>query len=144
MLTGGQGFHAIAQLIGSHVQYRRLDALDLGGLGDRFDVVLCMGILHRVTDPVGLLRTVSDVLAPGGEIVLETYGSRQPPDACVIEVHQPGGVYARDAFVYWGFTPRALQRLAQIAGLGELQILDQPQIDGHPRILARLHAATDS
>ncbi len=36
--------------------------------------MLCFGILHRVTDPIGLLRALADVLAPGGEIVLETYG----------------------------------------------------------------------
>ena len=45
------------------------------------------------------------MLSPGGEIVLETYGSRLAADARAIEVHEPGDVYARDDFVYWGFTP---------------------------------------
>jgi hypothetical protein len=43
--------------------------------------------------------------APGGEIVLETYGSRLAVDAPAVEVHEPGDVYARDDFVYWGFSP---------------------------------------
>ena len=75
-LAGGVGFRAIAGLVGSRVEYRRMDALDVRELGERFDVVLCFGILHRVTDPIALLRALADVLAPGGEIVLETYGSR--------------------------------------------------------------------
>ena len=75
-LQGGAGFRAIAGLVGSRVEYRRMDALDVHELGERFDVALCFGILHRVTDPIGLLRALADVLAPGGEIVLETYGSR--------------------------------------------------------------------
>ena len=41
-------------------------------LGECFDVALCFGILHRVTDPIALLQALADVLTPGGEIVLET------------------------------------------------------------------------
>jgi hypothetical protein len=50
-------------------------------------------------------------------------------------------VYARDDFVYWGFGPEALRRLGRIAGLGEVRIVDQVEIDGHPRIVALLRAA---
>jgi tRNA (mo5U34)-methyltransferase len=71
-LSGGVGFRAVAGLIGSRVEYRRIDALDVRELGERFEVVLCFGILHRVRNPIGLLRALADVLAPGGEIVLET------------------------------------------------------------------------
>jgi tRNA (mo5U34)-methyltransferase len=101
-LQGGVGFRAIAGLVGSRVEYRRMDALDVRELGERFDVALCFGILHRVTNPIALLRALADVLAPGGEIVLETLGSRLAADAPAIEVHEPGDVYARDDFVYWG------------------------------------------
>jgi tRNA (mo5U34)-methyltransferase len=115
-LQGGGGFRAVARLTGSRVEYRRMDALDVGQLGERFDVALCFGILHRVTDPIGLLRALADVLAPGGEIVIEAYGSRFSADAPAIEVHEPGEVYPRDEFVYWGFSPESLRRLGRIAG----------------------------
>jgi tRNA (mo5U34)-methyltransferase len=140
-LQGGAGFRAIAGLVGSQVVYRQMDALDVGDLGERFGVVLCFGILHRVTDPIELLRTLAGVLAPGGEIVLETYGSRLPADAPEIEVHERGDVYARDDFVYWGFSPESLRRLGRIAGLDDLDVVDRPEISGHPRILAVLRAA---
>ncbi len=140
-LQGGAGFHAIAGLIGSRVEYRRMDALDVHQLDERFDVVLCFGILHRVTDPIGLLQTLAGVLAPGGEILLETYGSQLPVDAPAIEVHEPGDVYARDEFVYWGFSAASLRRLARIVGLDEVDIVDELEIDRHPRILALLRAA---
>jgi len=140
-LEGGVGFRAVAGLIGSRVEYRRLDALAVRELGERFDVVLCFGILHRVTDPIALLRALSGVLAPGGEIVLETYGSRLLGDGAAIEVHEPGDVYARDDFVYWGFSPDGLRRLGRIVGLDQVEDVDQLEIDGHPRILAVLRAA---
>jgi tRNA (mo5U34)-methyltransferase len=140
-LRGGIGFRAIAGLFGSRVEYRRMDALDVRELDERFDVVLCFGVLHRVTDPIALLQALGDVLAPGGEIVLETYGSRLAADAPAIEVHEPGDVYARDEFVYWGFSPAGLGRLGRIVGLDELEVVDQLEINGHPRILALLRAA---
>ncbi len=139
-LEGGAGFRAIAGLVRSRVEYRRVDALDLHELGERFDVVLCFGILHRVTDPIGLLRALVDVLAAGGEVVLETYGAHLGADAPAIEVHEPGDVYARDDFVYWGFSAEGLRRLARIVGLDEIEIVDEPEIDGHPRLLALLRA----
>jgi tRNA (mo5U34)-methyltransferase len=140
-LAGGAGFRALAGLIASRVEYRRMDALDVRELGERFDVALCLGVLHRVTDPIALLQALADVLTPGGEIVLETYGSRLPADAPAIEVHEPGDVYARDDFVYWGFPAEGLRRLGRIVGLDEVEVVDQPEIDGHPRILAVLRAA---
>jgi tRNA (mo5U34)-methyltransferase len=140
-LQGGAGFRAIAGLVASRVEYRRMDALDVRELGERFDVALCFGILHRVTNPVALLRSLAGVLAPDGEIVLETYGSRLGADAREIEVHQPGDVYARDDFVYWGFSPDGLRRLARFVGLDEVEVVDEPEIDDHPRILALLRAA---
>jgi len=136
-LEGGASFRAIAGLTGSQVEYHRMDALDVRALGERFDVVLCFGILHRVTDPVALLQTLAGVLAEGGELILETYGSRLPADTPAIEVREPGDVYARDDFVYWGFPAQGLRRLARIAGL-ELESVDQLEVAGHPRILAEL------
>ena len=139
-LPGGAGFRAVAELLASRVQYHRMDALDVRELGERFDVVLCFGILHRVTDPIALLQTLADVLLPGGEVLLETYGSHLPADTPAIEVHGPGAVYARDDFLYWGFPVEGLRRLAHIVGLDDVQIVDQPEIDGHPRIIATLRA----
>ena len=140
-LAGGAGFRAIAQLITSRVEYHRMDAFDVNELGERFDVALCFGILHRVTDPIALLQVLAGVLTAGGEIVLETYGSRLPVGCSAIEVHEPGDVYARDDFVYWGFSPEGLRRLGRIVGLDDVELVDQPEIDGHPRILAVLRAA---
>ena len=73
-LQGGEGFATIAELLGSRVQHRRGDALALDGPPERFDVVLCFGILHRVENPLGLLRRLAALLAPGGRLLVETYG----------------------------------------------------------------------
>jgi tRNA (mo5U34)-methyltransferase len=139
-LEPAAGFDAIHRLIGSSVEYRKVDALDVDELDECFDVILCFGMLHRVSDPVQTLKVLADVLEPGGELILETYGSTLPADTPALEVHGSGDVYAGDDFVYWGFPAEGLRRLARLAGLASVEIVDEVVIDGHPRIIAVLRA----
>lgn len=117
-----------------------MDGFAVRELGEQFDVVLCFGILHRVTDPIAFLQGLADVVEPGGEIVLETYGSTLDPDSPAIELREPGDVYARDDFTYWGFPAEGLRRLGRIVGLGDVEIVEEVVVDGHPRIVALLRA----
>jgi tRNA (mo5U34)-methyltransferase len=139
-LEGGEGFRAIAELLDSGVEYRRLDAFELDGLDELFDLIFCFGILHRVEDPLGLLGVLRRRLAVGGEVLLETYGVAEPEleREAAIRACEPGEVYARDEFVYWGFTGTGLDRLARHAGFAGAEILDAPLVDGHPRVIGTL------
>jgi tRNA (mo5U34)-methyltransferase len=140
VLKGGEGFRAIGALLGSRVQYVRGDALTLPDTGERFDVIFCFGILHRVENPLGLMRALGERLAPGGRLLVETYGIAH--DGRVreraIEVQRPGGIYPGDEFVYWGFGAGGLTALAGLAGFAEARIEATPTIDGHPRVLGAL------
>ena len=142
-LEGGEGFRAIAELIGSRVEYRRLDALELDDLDERFDLILCFGILHRVDNPLGLLKVLARRLVPRGEGLLETYGTsdRALESGAAVRVVGPGEVYSRDDFVYWGFSSSSLERFAHHAGFAGFEVFDQPEVDGHPRIIGRLVAS---
>ena len=143
-LRGGEGFATIAELLGSRVQYRRGDALALEGSAERFDVVFCFGILHRVENPLGLLRRLAALLAPGGRLLVETYGIANDGrlDAHTIEVQQPGRVYAGDEYVYWGFGAGGLGAIARLAGLTEARVDGTVVVDGHPRVMATLTRAS--
>jgi tRNA (mo5U34)-methyltransferase len=141
-LEGGVGFRTIAKLLGSEVEYQRLDAFDLDQLEEQFDLVFCFGILHRVENPLGLLSVLRRRLAAGGCVLLETYGvaNRELEHEAAVHAYKPGEVYARDDYVYWGFTGESLARLAGHAGFGTVEIVDTPVIDGHPRIMGTLVA----
>ena len=140
-LRGGEGFRAVHRLLRSAVEYRRMDAFALDGLEERFDLVYCFGILHRVENPLGLLRVLRGRTVSGGMVLVETYGvgpeERNDP---AIRISEPREVYARDEFVYWGFGDAGLQRLAQIAGFSRVGSFINVEIDGHPRIIGRLVA----
>ena len=48
--------------------------LELPSLGERFDVILCTGVIHHMADPRAGLTTLREVLTPDGVIVLMVYG----------------------------------------------------------------------
>jgi SAM-dependent methyltransferase len=137
-LEPGAGFRAIAEILRSGVDYRRLDALDVGRLGETFDVIFCFGIMHRVEAPLTLVRALGECLAPAGRIILETYGVRGEQDDPCMLVQERGDVYARDDLVYWGFSRSSLDRLGRLAGLRGFELVDAPEIAGHPRIIGTL------
>jgi tRNA (mo5U34)-methyltransferase len=140
-LEGGEGFRAIHRLLGSAVEYRRMDAFALDGLDERFDLVYCFGILHRVENPLGLLRVLRGRTVDGGTVLVETYGvAPEDRNGSAIRVSEPGEVYARDDFVYWGFGDAGLERLARVAGFSRAESLINVEVDGHPRIIGQLIA----
>ena len=140
-LQGGEGFAAIWELLDSEVDYQRIDAFDLDELGETFDFILCFGILHRVENPLGLLKIIRRRLAPGGRVLIETHGAADRAfDSRAVYIPAPGEVYAHDDFVYWGFTPAGLDAMARHAGFEGFELIDAPVIDSHPRVLGALRS----
>lgn len=141
-LDGGEGFRAIRGLLSSEVEYLRLDAFELDQLEERFNFIFCFGILHRVENPLGLLKVLRRRLAPGGRVLLETYGveDRGLEPFSAVHVCERGEVYNRDDYVYWGFTGEGLDHLAHHAGFDGFEPHRTPVIDGHPRIIGALRA----
>lgn len=136
-LAGGEGFRAIQRLRRSEVEYRRMDAFELDQIEERFDFIFCFGLLHRVENPLGLLRVLACGLAEGGSMLIETYGvvgdhGGQNGAVCV---PAPGDVYAHDHFVYWQFSSGALANLAAFTERPCFELYATPLVDGHPRII---------
>jgi tRNA (mo5U34)-methyltransferase len=142
VLAGGEGFRAIKGLLDSKVEYRRMDAFELDRLDEQFDLIFCFGILHRVDNPLGLLRLLGGRLAAGGCILVETYGvlGDRGAEEGALYVPMPGEPYPRDGYVYWQFSSGTLRRLALFADLPHFQLCCTALVDGHPRILARIGA----
>lgn len=58
----------------SNLKLFRGDLLEVDGLGERFDVILCTGVLHHMADPGAGLAALREVLEPDGVMVLMLYG----------------------------------------------------------------------
>jgi hypothetical protein len=76
-------------------------------------------------------------------VLVETHGvaGDEGAEQGAIRVPDPGEVYAGDEFVFWEFSSGGLRRLGRNAGFGELEIVEMPVIDDHPRILGTLVSA---
>ena len=140
-LSGGEGFREIHRLRSSRVEYRRLDAFALEQVEEQFDFIFCFGLLHRVENPLGLLRVLTSRLAAGGRMLIETYGSGPARDGSAngaVHVSRPGEVYADDRFVYWRFTPGGLGNLLSFTDHPNFELHATPIVDGHPRIIGEV------
>ena len=56
-----------------NVEFAQADLLELGDLGQRFDLIESTGVLHHLARPAQGLRVLSGLLAPGGAIRLSLY-----------------------------------------------------------------------
>lgn len=141
-LRGAEGFEAIGALLDSDVEYRRIDALSLDGIEEHFDFIFCFGILHRIEDPLGLLRVLAERLSPGGRLLIETAGIFDDAGASdgAIHVPHPGQVNARDDYFYWRFSSGALRHLAEFIEGCRFEPHSTPVIAGQPRIIGHIDA----
>lgn len=59
----------------SNMKLFKGDLLEVPSLGEKFDVILCTGVLHHMADPAAGLGALREVLASGGVMVLMLYGA---------------------------------------------------------------------
>ena len=60
----------------ANVRYMHGDILQLASLGEQFDLIECVGVLHHMADPMSGLRVLADVLKPGGIMKIGLYSER--------------------------------------------------------------------
>jgi SAM-dependent methyltransferase len=58
-----------------NIRLEQRDILEIGNLPDRFDLIVCTGVLHHMEKPDEGLRALAGVLAPGGVIYAMVYAS---------------------------------------------------------------------
>lgn len=118
------GFELARRALGSNVEDRYIDVLELSPeeIGV-FDVVLFLGVLYHMRDPLLALERVRSVT--GGLLVLETHvallWSRRPAAA-----FYPGDDLNSDPSNWWGPNPRALLGMLKAVGFTKADIVWGP------------------
>ena len=129
-LPGRRPFDAARALLHSRVEPIVGDfmTMDLTSLG-RFDVVLFLGVLYHLEDPVGAMRRVARVTAPGGLAVIETAATEilGLRDAAFCEFF-PGKELNNDPSNWWAPNSKALEGLCRAAGFREVTLLARPRL----------------
>jgi 2-polyprenyl-3-methyl-5-hydroxy-6-metoxy-1,4-benzoquinol methylase len=95
------------------VEHRSLYDLTAPELQDRFDYVMCEGVMYHVTDPVVALRIMFNMLRDGGKLLIETTGFRR---------RQPVLSFARRKWNWFDFSPAALSLMLRDVGFAEIDV----------------------
>lgn len=129
-LPGRRPFDAARTVLQSNVEpiVGNFMTMDLASIG-RFDVVLFLGILYHMEDPLPAMRRVASLLNPGGFLGIETEAVDIPgaPEAAFFEFF-PGSELNNDAANWWAPNARALEGLTRAVGLVDFKLLAGPPL----------------
>jgi tRNA (mo5U34)-methyltransferase len=127
-LPGKRPFDAAREFFNSKIEpvvgnFMTIDPATVG----RFDVVLFLGILYHMEDPLAATRRVAEFLAPGGLLAIETEAVDVPgaPDAPFFEFF-PTNELNDDAGNWWAPNAKALEGLVVASGLTDFRLLQGP------------------
>jgi tRNA (mo5U34)-methyltransferase len=127
------GLFLAVEMLGSSVEPLVADLMELEpeDIGGPFDVVIFSGVLYHLPDPIGGLRQVHRLTAPGGLVVLETdtrLNYLEQPAAEFVE-HPPEAInYDRN---WWRPNRAAVIEMCVQVGFEDVQIVHEPARD-HP------------
>ncbi|MFM7137280.1 MAG: methyltransferase domain-containing protein [Planctomycetota bacterium] len=129
-LPGKVGFDTARRIFGSGVEEVVGDfvTMNLDPLRCRFDVVLYLGTLYHMADPIGNLRRLYEVTAPGGLAVIETQamtidGLEHVP---LCENFGPLHSLNTDSSNWWSPNALALRQMLLAVGFESADILVGP------------------
>jgi len=110
------GFDLAREALGSRVQSRVVDVMDLepGEVGT-FDIVLLLGVLYHLPDPLAGLQRIAAITAPGGLMILETHVDMLHVSRPAIALY-PGTELGGDGSNWCGPNPAAVLALSEMAG----------------------------
>ncbi len=127
-LPGRLPFDAAREVLESRVEPIVGDfmTMDLSSLG-RFDVVLFLGVLYHLEEPLQAMRRLASVVAPGGLAVIETEAVEVPGlgHAAFCEFF-PGSELNNDPSNWWAPNAKALEGLCKAAGFREATVIIEP------------------
>lgn len=122
--SGDTGFGVAADVLGSRVTYlqRNIYQLDTRELGT-FDLVLFLGLLYHLPDPLGALRLVRDLTRK--RMCLETLvlDFASPSDELPLMRFFSGASWAGDPTNYWGPNVRCVEEMLAESDLAPRRVV---------------------
>jgi len=129
-LPGKVGFDTARRISQSRVEEMVGDfaTMDLSPLKNGFDVVFYLGTLYHMADPIGNLRRLYEVTAPGGLAVIETAAMEVPglEDIPMCENYGPLHRLNADSSNWWSPNAAALRQMLLAVGFEAAEVTTQP------------------
>ena len=119
--------------VAARADFATLDPEQLG----RFDVVLCLGVLQHLSDPLGAMRRLHALCDGVAVIDTEAIALGSHPDACVWTFTAT----REDRASGWVPTRAGLDGICRAAGFGRIEHHGEPVPDAAPGTSASYRAA---
>ncbi len=119
--TKKRGFDFAHEILKSKVRAIEIDVMDLV-TGNKYDLVLCLGILYHMKDPLGMCQVMSDICVDGGMLILETHCD-------ALNELKPGMIFYpkdesnNDPENWWGPNIKCVQDMLKVAGFKEVKLI---------------------
>lgn len=112
-------FDLINHYVKSNIVYELLGVEHLPLYEEKFDVIFCLGVLYHRSDPIAMLKTLTQGLEKGGEVYLDTFiiDGDEPVALC------PSESYSKITNVYFVPTLKALENWCMRAGFTSFEVL---------------------
>ena len=109
------------------IDFELLGIEDLASFEEKFDLILCMGIVYHHSDPIGILKSIRELLSKGGKLILETSGVDSKEDIAYFPKKTYSGCRG------WWFIPSAscLENWLRRSGFGKAQIKIQTKVNSN-------------
>lgn len=118
-------FLFIDRFIRSNIRYELLGVQHLPEYGQRFDTVLCLGVLYHRPDPIGTLKALASALEKGGELILDTFMIEGEGDYCLT----PKERYSKIPNIWFIPTVPALFNWLERTGFEAVRVLETKPTD---------------
>ncbi len=139
-LPGRRPFDAAHKVLNSRVEpvVKDFMAPDVAAIG-AFDIVIFLGVLYHLEEPLAAIRRVFELTAPGGLCVIETEAMEIPGSGSrALFEFFPSDELHRDASNWWAPNAAAMRGLCRAAGFSRVEILPQRQsVNAMRRLLKR-------
>lgn len=119
--TEKKGFDFAHKILNSKVKVLECEIFDLNS-EYKYDLVLCLGILYHMEDPLRMCRKMFEITKEGGMLILETHidGLNEP---------KPGMIFYgktllnKDPGNWWGPNIKCVQEMLEIVGFKKVDFI---------------------
>ncbi|EJF07807.1 Protein of unknown function (DUF1698) [Thiovulum sp. ES] len=112
-------FDFVNHFVGSKIEYELLGVEHLSIYENKFDVILCLGVLYHRSDPILTLRSLRDGLENGGELILDTFVIDGDSDTVLF----PEDRYSKMSNIYFIPTLKVLESWTKRAKLSSFEVI---------------------
>lgn len=113
-------FDFINHFIKSDIVFEMLGVEHLDIYDEKFDVILCLGVLYHRSDPINTLKSLKKGLNKNGVLYLDTFMIDGDEDICL----SPKTTYSKIPNIYFVPTIPALTNWCKRAGFKDVEILE--------------------